>query len=83
VTRQETHGINRIEGEQDAGIRRNVHDAGATTVLESVVDYTRKDGQVVTIPSASFLDRAQDGKVSELRVYIDLAPVFAQEPVTT
>jgi hypothetical protein len=29
------------------------------------------------VPCASILDRAQDGKVSALRIYIDLAPVFA------
>jgi ketosteroid isomerase-like protein len=55
----------------------SVHEDGPTTVLESNIDYTRKDGQVVTVPCASVVDRAGDGKVSGLRVYIDLAPVFA------
>lgn len=56
---------------------RRVHESGATTVLEGDIDYTRKDGQVVTVSCASILDRTPDGKVSRLRVYIDLAPVFA------
>jgi ketosteroid isomerase-like protein len=55
----------------------NVHEAGDTTVLEADIDYTRQDGQVVTVPCASILDRAQDGKVRQLRIYVDLAPVFA------
>jgi ketosteroid isomerase-like protein len=55
----------------------NVHEAGSTTVLEADIEYTRQDAQVVTVPCASILDRAPDGKVSALRIYIDLAPVFA------
>jgi ketosteroid isomerase-like protein len=53
-----------------------VHESDGTTVLEAQIDYTRKDGQVVTVPCASVLDRVDDGKISALRVYIDLAPVF-------
>ena len=55
----------------------NVHEAGNTTVLEADIDYTRLDGQVVTVPCASIIDRVDDGKVSGLRIYIDLAPVFS------
>ena len=55
----------------------SVHDAGATTVVEASIDYTLLDGRVVTVPCASILDRADGGKVSGLRVYIDLAPVFS------
>lgn len=55
----------------------NVHESGSTTVLEANIDYTRHDDQVVTVPCASILDRAEDGRVSALRIYVDLAPVFA------
>jgi len=48
----------------------------ATTVLEVAVTYVRKDGKTVTVPCVSILER-RDQKVSELRVHIDLAPVFA------
>jgi ketosteroid isomerase-like protein len=51
------------------------HD-GATTLLEAQVTYFRKDGKTVTVPCVSILER-RDGKVAELRVHIDLAPVFA------
>ncbi len=45
-------------------------------VLESHVTYSRKDGQDVVTPCVSILERKND-KVSELRIFIDLAPVFA------
>jgi ketosteroid isomerase-like protein len=62
------------------GLRHNfvsVHQSGDTTVLEADIDYTLLDGRVVTVPCASILERDGGGKVRALRVYIDLAPVFA------
>jgi hypothetical protein len=50
-----------------------------TTICELNVDYTRKDGPHVTVPCTSFLDRQGD-LVDELRIYIDLEPVFAESP---
>ena len=49
---------------------------GPTALLECTVTYFRKDGKTVTVPCFSVLD-TRDGKVSQLRVHIDLAPVFA------
>ena len=49
---------------------------GDGVVLEAAVTYRRKDGKSVTVPCVAILDRQND-KVSELRVFIDLAPVFA------
>jgi len=54
----------------------HVWDHGATTVLEAAVTYFRKDGKTVTVPCVSILE-TRGGKVAELRVHIDLAPVFA------
>jgi hypothetical protein len=51
---------------------------GATAVLEVVTHYTTKGGAAVPIPCVSLLDRNTDGKVTSLRVHIDLAPLFAQ-----
>ncbi|MFT3695551.1 MAG: DUF1857 family protein [Kofleriaceae bacterium] len=45
-------------------------------VIEVAVTYFRKDGKTVTVPCVSILEQ-RDGKVGELRVHIDLAPVFA------
>jgi ketosteroid isomerase-like protein len=72
--------------------RRNLWlvNEGNTAVLEVVTHYTTKGGAAVSVPCVSLLDRDADGKVSSLRVHIDLAPLFAQiaaeqadEPVET
>jgi hypothetical protein len=55
----------------------NTWEVDGTTILETKVDYTRKDGAQVTVPCTSFLHRDGD-LVDELRVYIDLEPVFAE-----
>ena len=49
---------------------------GDTAVLEVVTHYTTKGGAKVPVPCVSLLDRNADGKVTSLRVYIDLAPLF-------
>lgn len=53
---------------------------GDTTVLEADIAYTRLDGSVVNVPSATVLHR-RDGLVDQLRIYIDLAPVFSPAEV--
>ena len=49
-----------------------------TAVLEVVTHYTTKGGTEVSVACVSLLDRNADGKVTSLRVHIDLAPLFAQ-----
>jgi ketosteroid isomerase-like protein len=51
---------------------------GHTAVLEVVTHYTTKGGAAVSVPCVSLLDRNADGKVTSLRVHIDLAPLFTQ-----
>lgn len=51
---------------------------GTTAVSEATVHYTTHGGAEVSVPAVSLLDRAADGRVSSLRVHIDLAPLFAQ-----
>ena len=51
---------------------------GDSAVIEAVTHYTTKGGAAVPVPVVSLLDRDADGKVSSLRFYIDLAPLFAQ-----
>jgi ketosteroid isomerase-like protein len=58
------HEIKRRYGDDDRAI------------IEAVTHYTRQDGSVVSIPSASALGR-RDGKVESLTIYMDLAPLFA------
>ena len=55
-----------------------VHTDGDSTVLEADIEYTRLDGNVVEVVSASVLHRRGD-LVDSLKIYIDLAPVFALE----
>jgi hypothetical protein len=51
------------------------------SILEVAVDYTRKDGSSVRLPAVSILKPDGD-KVGELRVFIDVAPLYAEEPRT-
>jgi len=62
-----------------AGVRHRfvrVWDHEPTAILECAVTYDRKDGASVTVPCVSILERSDD-KIRELRIHIDLAPVFA------
>ena len=54
----------------------NVYEEGDTAILELEIDYTRKDGGHVSVPAMSVLHRRGE-LVDQLRIYIDLAPVFA------
>jgi len=58
--------------------RRNLWfvDDGGTAVFEALLHYTTKGGAEVALPCVSLLDRAADGRVSSLRVHVDLGPLF-------
>lgn len=65
--------------EMIAGLKHNfvnVYTDGDTTVLEADIDYGRKDGGHVTVPCTTILHR-QGELVDQVRIYLDLAPVFA------
>jgi hypothetical protein len=55
---------------------RNVAESNGLTFLEAHVEYLRKDGRSVTIPTVTVLERSGD-LVTSLRVYFDVAPVYA------
>lgn len=57
----------------------NRWDNPAESILEVAVDYTRKDGRSVTLPCVSIL-KPEGDKIGELRVFIDVAPIYADEP---
>jgi hypothetical protein len=62
-----------------AGLRHhmvNVVESNGLTVLEANVEYLRKDGRSVTIPTVTVLERSGD-LVKSLRIYFDVAPVYA------
>lgn len=47
------------------------------TIVESEVTYTRKDGRDVTVPVVTIYRVNDDDLIADYRVFIDLAPVFA------
>jgi ketosteroid isomerase-like protein len=54
----------------------NVLESGPITVMESKVEYRRKDDRSVKIPCVTVLERSGD-QIRSLRVYSDMGPVFA------
>ncbi len=55
----------------------NVTQDGDDMTLEAQIDYTRLDGRLVTIPCATVLKRCGH-KVRSMRIYIDVAPLYAK-----
>ena len=53
--------------------------SGDTAFQGSVVTYTRADGHVAAMPVASNLRRTAAGTLDRLWIYIDLAPLFAEQ----
>ena len=54
----------------------NVVESQGLTFLEAKVDYQRKDGQQITVPVVTVLERSGE-LVKSLRIYFDVAPVYA------
>jgi hypothetical protein len=54
----------------------HILEQGAITVMESKVEYLRKDATSVQIPCVTVLERAGD-KIRSLRVYSDMGPIYA------
>ena len=54
----------------------NVAESNGLTFPEANVEYLRKDGKTVTIPAVTVLER-DGGLVKSLRIYFDVAPVYA------
>jgi ketosteroid isomerase-like protein len=52
-------------------------DTGDAVIAESDVTYTRKDGSQVTVPVVTIY-RPADDLIEDYRVFIDLAPLFAE-----
>ena len=62
-----------------AGLRLDfvqVWDTGDAGISEAVTVYTRKDGSQIGIPVTTILRKRGD-LVADIRIYIDLAPLFA------
>ncbi|MBV9838848.1 MAG: nuclear transport factor 2 family protein [Solirubrobacterales bacterium] len=48
-------------------------------IVESDVTYMRKDGREVTVPVVTIYRTDDQDLIADYRVFIDLAPVFAEE----
>ena len=46
-------------------------------VLEALNHYDKKDGTRVTVRATAWTDRRDDGKVTSVRLYQDLSPLYA------
>jgi ketosteroid isomerase-like protein len=63
------------------GLSHDIHqryDQRDRSMIEATCTYTRQDGSVLPLPTSASLAR-RDGKVEKLKVYMDLAPLFAEE----
>jgi ketosteroid isomerase-like protein len=63
-----------VDGVSHSGLRR--WESGEGTVAEADVTYTKKDGEKVTVPVVTIY-REGEGGIDDYRVFIDLAPLFA------
>ena len=63
-----------------AGIKHRLLDVRAfddVIVSRIEVTYTRKDGSTLTVPAATIW-RVRDRQIDDYRIYIDVAPLFAE-----
>ena len=51
--------------------------AGDATIVEASVTYTRKDHSRITVPVATIY-RARGELIDDYRIFVDLAPLFAE-----
>ena len=81
----EAQGHDQVRGaighfwEEIRGLKHNIVNAwetGGTAIVEAQIDYTRKDGNVVTVPCTTVLRRPGD-KIDSVRIYMDPTPIFA------
>jgi ketosteroid isomerase-like protein len=56
----------------------SVYTDGDAAIVEFDVHYTRRDGNVVTLPCCNVF-RLRDGLIAEYRSYMDATPVYAND----
>lgn len=44
---------------------------------EAIIDYTRKDNQVVKVPCVTIIQRNEQGLANSIKIFIDIAPIYA------
>lgn len=63
-----------------AGLRHRLLNewcVGPDTIAETAVTYRLHDGKQVTVPAVTIWRARDDGMITDYRVFIDLAPVYA------
>lgn len=63
-----------------SGLRHEIRNrwvVGADTVAELGVEYDRADGRCVRVPAVTIFTRDDAGLITDYRIYVDLAPLFA------
>jgi ketosteroid isomerase-like protein len=55
----------------------NHWEVAADTVVELSVDYHRLDARTVTVPAVAIWTRNGAGLITDYRIFVDLAPLFA------
>lgn len=55
----------------------NIYGTDASYALEAWNHYVRLDGKPVSVRAVAFTDLSQQGQVVSVRLYTDVAPVFA------
>ena len=57
----------------------NIYGSDYAFILEALNHYTRLDGKKVTTRAVALTDRAASGKVTSVRIFADVSPVFKEE----
>lgn len=57
----------------------NIYGADDAYVLEALNHYDTSEGRRTTIHAVAFTNRNPDGKVTSIRVYHDLAPLYGEQ----
>jgi ketosteroid isomerase-like protein len=55
----------------------NIYGTDGTFVLEALNHYDKPGQDRITVRAAAFTDRAADGRVTSVRLYQDVSPLFA------
>lgn len=61
----------------------NIYGNDTTFVLEALNQYDKPGQDRITVRAAAFTDRDEDGKVRSVRLYQDVAPLFAPQTDAT
>lgn len=54
----------------------NVLGSDSCLAAEALIDYTRTDGRVVTLPCVTVIERNDEGQAAAVRIFMDTAPIF-------